>query len=180
MSPKRYPCGGFHRRSFLAAAAAPVLASSLEGIRLVSAAEPRGAANPLRLAEELKGKLGIPGPYPGRVVEVKNPAMIRNGEKSRDAIAQTVSRGLKELTGADDVVEAWRTFFEPGDVVGIKMNPVGNPLANTNAELMLEVIEGLKSAGVKTNDIFVYERYRSEFIGAGMHKAVPDGIKWGD
>ena len=44
---------------------------------------------------------------------------------------------------------------------------------------MLEVIEGLKAAGVKTNDIFVYDRYRGEFMDAGMHKAVPDGIKWG-
>ena len=32
---------------------------------------------------------------------------------------------------------------------------------------MLEVIEGLKSAGVKTKDIFVYDRYRGEFMDAG-------------
>ena len=91
--------------------------------------------------------------------------MIKDGVKNREAIKETVARGMKELTGADDAVEAWRTFFEPGDVVGIKMNPVGNPLANTSSELMLEVIEGLKSAGVKTGDMFVFERYRQEFIG---------------
>src|SRR5205823_2575930 len=96
-----------------------------------------------------------------------------------EAIQATVARGMKELTGADDAIEAWRSFFEPGDVVGIKMNPVGNPLANSSSELMLEVIEGLKAAGVKTKDIFVYERYRTMFMDAGMHKAVPDGIKWG-
>ena len=38
---------------------------------------------------------------------------------------------MKELTGADDAVEAWRTFFEPGDVVGIKMDPNGQPLRHT-------------------------------------------------
>jgi hypothetical protein len=58
------------------------------------------------------------------------------------------------------------------------MNPVGNPLANTSNELMWEVIEGLKAAGVKTRDIIVFERYRDEFIGAKMHEAVPDGIAW--
>ena len=72
---------------------------------------------------------------------------------------------MKDLTGADDAVEAWRTFFEPGDVVGIKMNPVGNPLANSSTELMLEVIEGLKSAGVKTKDMIVFERYKR-----GVHR----------
>jgi hypothetical protein len=83
-----------------------------------------------------------------------------------------------ELTGATDAVQAWRSFFEPGDVVGVKMNPVGNPLANSSNELMLEVIDGLKSAGVKTKDIVVFERYRDEFVGAKMHEAVPDGIAW--
>jgi hypothetical protein len=43
---------------------------------------------------------------------------------------------------------------------------------------MLEVIDGLRAAGVKDRDIIVFERYRSEFIGANMHKAVPDGIAW--
>ena len=58
------------------------------------------------------------------------------------------------------------------------MNPVGNPLANSSSELMLEVIEGLKAAGVKTKDIVVFERYRDEFITAKMHEAVPEGIEW--
>lgn len=169
---KQYPCGGPRRRDFLAAALA---LPALEGVRLVSASEPKGAADP----RKIEGKLGIPGPYPGRVIETRNPAMIKNGVRNAEAVRQTVGRGMKELTGADDAVQAWRGMFEPGDVVGVKMNPVGNPLANTSNELMIAVVEGLKSAGVKPGDIFVYERYRSEFIGAGMHKAVPDGVRWG-
>jgi uncharacterized protein (DUF362 family) len=164
-----YPCGGIGRREFLAAAALP----GLVGLN-VSAAEPKAVKTPTP-----PGKLGIPGPYPGVVVEARNPGMIQEGVRSREAIKATVARGLTELTGADDAVEAWRTFFEPGDVVGIKMNPVGNPLANTSSELMLEVIAGLKSAGVKMGDMFVFERYKQEFIGAGMHEAVPDGVRWG-
>jgi uncharacterized protein (DUF362 family) len=113
------------------------------------------------------------------VIEVRNPRMIKDGAKDREAIKQSLARGLRELTGADDAIEAWRTFFEPGDVVGIKMNPVGQPLAGTSGELLLEVIEGLKAAGVRPVDIFVYDRFRDNFMEAGMHKAVPEGIKWG-
>ena len=80
---------------------------------------------------------------------------------------------MKELTGADDAVEAWRRFFEPGDVVGIKVVPNGHPLAHSSPELMLEVIEGLKAAGVKTNDMFVYDRYRGEFMDAGCTRSSP-------
>src|SRR4051812_45762547 len=138
------PCGGFSRRRLLAGISA---LSALEGVRLVSAAEPQAAAKPAGIRE----KLGIPGPYPGRVIEVRNPGMIRGGVKSREPIQQSVARGMKELTGADDATEAWRSFFEPGDVVGIKVVPNGHPMAPTSPELVLEVIEGLKSAGVKTS-----------------------------
>ena len=172
MTPHRYPCGGPNRRHFLAAAAALPL---IEGVRRVSAAEPQTIASP----RAVDAKLGAPGPYPGRVIEARNSAMITKGVKNRSAIKQTLARGMKELTGAGDDVEAWRSMFEPGDVVGVKVVPNGFPLAHTSLELMLEVINGLKAAGVKTSDIFVYERYRSEFMDAGMHKAVPDGIEWG-
>ena len=105
--------------------------------------------------------------------------MIVGGVKNPQAIKTTLDRGLKELTGADDAVGAWRTFFEAGDVVGIKVVPNGQPYAHSSFELVLEVIEGLKSAGVKTSDMFVYDRYRGEFMDAGYHKIVPDGIRWG-
>lgn len=174
MSPKRYPCGTLARRDFLAAISAAPL---IEGVRLASAAaaEPRAAAG--RLIDP--AALGVPGPYPGRVVEVRNPALIRSGRRDRAAIKATLDRGLTELTGATDGVEGWRAFFEPGDVVGIKVVPNGHPQAPTSPELVLEVIEGLRSAGVKLADMFVYDRYRGEFMNAGYHKVLPDGVRWG-
>ncbi len=169
---KRYPCGGMRRRQFLAAGATAGAAAMLTANRL-SAASTEVATSPVS-----KAALGVPGPYPGKVVEARNPKMIQNDVKDQEAIGTTLGRALMGLTGAEDATEAWRTFFEPGDVVGIKMNPVGRPLANSSSELMLEVIEGLKSAGVKTQDMVVFERYLSEFVDAGMHKDVPDGIDW--
>jgi hypothetical protein len=164
---------GLGRRNFLAAAAAiPALVGA--PLTYVSAQEPRAAAG----KADADQKWGVPGPYPGVVVEVRNPQMIRNDMKNRAAIRDTVARGMKELTGATDSVEAWKSFFEPGDVVGVKMNPVGRPLANSSSELMLDVIDGLLAAGVKPKDIVVFERYREEFIAANMHLAVPDGIDW--
>jgi hypothetical protein len=168
MSPYRSTSAGcFSRRQLLAmSAAVPIFTAT--SISHVSAQEKAGS-NP---------KWGIPGPYPGRVVEIRNPRMIKNDVKNREEIRTALGRGIRELTGATDAVEAWRSFFEPGDVVGVKMNPVGNPLANTSSELLLEVIDGLKSAGVKMKDMIVFERYRDEFVTAKMHLAIPDGIAW--
>jgi len=64
-------------------------------------------------------------------------------------------------------------------VVGIKVVPNGQPYAHSSFELVLETIEGLKAAGVKPGDIFVYDRYRQEMLAAGYDKIVPEGIRWG-
>jgi uncharacterized protein (DUF362 family) len=168
----RYPCGTISRRHLLAGLSSAPL---IEGVRRVSASESKLLADPLFD----RTKLGVPGPFPGRVVETRNRGLSVNGKKNRDAFKSTLERGLKELTGADDAVEAWRSFFEPGDVVGIKVVPNGFPQAPTSPELILEVIEGLKSAGVKPKDMFVYDRYKSEFMTAGYQNILPKEIRWG-
>ena len=142
----------------------------IEGVRHVSAAA----------ATIDRDKLGSPGPFPGRVIEARNPAMIKAGVKNREAIKTTLAKGMTALTGATDSVEAWRSFFEPGDVVGVKVVPNGFPLAHTSYELMLRGDRRAQGGWAwKPSDIFVYDRYRSEFMGAKMHEAVPAGIKWG-
>jgi len=176
----RYPCSGLDRRAFLrtSAASVPLIAAFS---RSAASAEPQIAGTTTHQggAGLSASKLGAPGLYPGRVVEVKNPRMIVNGKRDSAAIKATMDRGIRELTGATDAVEGWKHFFEPGDVVGIKVVPNGQPHAHSSFEIVLEVIEKLKAAGVKTNDIFVYDRYRGEFMDAGYHKILPDGVRWG-
>ena len=87
-------------------------------------------------------------------------------------------KGMVELTGAPDWVAAWRQFFEPGDVVGIKLNPVGQPEVISSPEVLHEIIAGLRQAGVKAKDIVVYDRYRLQFLSAGYDKWLPEGVRW--
>jgi uncharacterized protein (DUF362 family) len=99
-----------------------------------------------------------------------------------------VNRGLCSLTGADYSGDAWRTFFGSGDVVGVKVNPVGFSRrkgcvgAISNPEVVIAVVKGLRSAGVKARDIIVFDRYANEFIEAGYEKLMRepalDGCRW--
>src|SRR5687767_4153267 len=73
----------------------------------------------------------MPGAHLGRVVEVRHPASIINDKPDRRVVAEMLRRGIMELTGAPDAVQGWRSLFERGDVVGVKVNPVGMPLAPT-------------------------------------------------
>ena len=83
----------FGRRRFLAAGAAiPALAGM--SLSHVSAQEPKAAAGKADPNE----KWGIPGPYPGRVIEVRNPRMIKNDVKDRDGDSSAVDAGHE---GAD-------------------------------------------------------------------------------
>jgi hypothetical protein len=66
--------------------------------------------------------LGIPGPYPGRVIAVEHTASIVSGNYQPEAIRQMMERGMTEITGASAWQDAWRTMFEKGDVVAIKMS----------------------------------------------------------
>jgi uncharacterized protein (DUF362 family) len=112
------------------------------------------------------------------VISVHHPSSIIAGEYQREPIQQVMHKGMMELTGAETPSEAWRVFFEPGDVVGVKLNPVGHPHVISAVEVLHEIVGGLKMAGVQPRDIVVYDRYRKSFLRAGFDKWLPDGVRW--
>lgn len=123
-------------------------------------------------------KGGIPGAFPGRVVAVERPGAVVERKYQREAVRGMINKGMMELTGAPSPQEAWKHFFEPSDVVGLKLNPVGQPYVISAPEVVQEIIEGLKMAGVPTKNIIAYDRYRREFLTAGFDKWLPEGVRW--
>ncbi|HKS97661.1 MAG TPA: DUF362 domain-containing protein [Terriglobia bacterium] len=141
-----------------------------------------GGAKALARAARTESKsvgshLGMPGLYKGRVVAVQDPGVLVSGHYQTEAVGRMMRAGMKELTGADGWADAWRQFFEPGDVVGIKVNPVGRPLVISDPTVLHEIIAGLESAGVKRQDIIVYDRYHKEFLEAGFDKWLPERVR---
>jgi len=129
-----------------------------------------------RAAEQTK--LGIPGPYRGRVVAVEHPGSVVNRKYQREAIRTMLSKGMMQLTGATDPVEAWRVFFDPADVVGIKINPVGQPYLISTPEVLQSIIECLERVGIKRKEIVVYDRYYAQFVSGGFAAWLPEGVRW--
>src|SRR5215472_11297543 len=92
---------------------------------IMGAASMRGLALGAQVASKSeRTKLSMPGLYRGRVVAVENAASIVANKYQAEPIREMMRRGMSELTGGT-WAEAWRQFFQPGDVVGIKVNPVG-------------------------------------------------------
>ena len=144
-------------------------------------------------------EFAMPGPYPGRVVEVYHPrAVVEIRDKkstvprqqiSREAVERMMDKGMCALTGADYPYEAWKRFFEPGDVIGIKLNPVGHrngryDLAESisNKEVVLETVRNLRQIGVPGRNIILFERYANEFVAAGyaelLREREMEGVRW--
>ncbi len=120
----------------------------------------------------------MPGPYPGKVVAVHHPACIVDGKYQARPIEDVMHKGMMELTGAPGWQDAWRVFFEAGDVVGIKVSPVGGPNLCSDALVLHQIIAGLREAGVKQSDIVVFNRYREEIRNTGIDKWLPEGMRW--
>jgi hypothetical protein len=120
--------------------------------------------------------LGLPGPYPGRVIAVEHPGAIVANAYQKQTIQQMMQRGMTELTQAPSWQDAWRTFFEKGDIVGIKVSPVGGPNLSSDASVLRSIIDGLNVAGVTNSNIVVFNRYDEEARVAGIDKWLPDGV----
>lgn len=122
--------------------------------------------------------LGMPGPYPGRVIAIEDTSCLASGVYQPDSIRKMVDRGMKELTGAPTGQDAWRSLFNSNDVVGIKVSPVGGPTLCSDASVLHAICDGLNQAGVPDTRIVVFNRYREEAMECGMDKWLRPGMRF--
>src|SRR5262245_40438433 len=183
------------RRAFLLGAGAGLAGGLGAGIALAPWSMKvrewaRGNAPAPQPVVPLAASLAMPGPYPGRVIEVHHPGAVDDRHViDRAAVRKMMDEGMCSLTGADHPFEAWKRFFEKDDVIGIKVNPVGKKGKRrdvagsiSNPEVLLEVVRNLREIGVPAKNIIVFERYANEFIDAGyaalMREREMDECRW--
>jgi len=102
-----------------------------------------------------------------RVISVKKAGIMHNDNPDPEKVQQMVDEGMFALSGKKTSANAWRSFFTPEDVVGIKINPIGGKKISTRPEVVNAIIRGLVSAGVKENNIIVWDRFEKHLVQAG-------------
>jgi hypothetical protein len=117
----------------------------------------------------------MPGLFPSRVVAVKHSGASVNMAYQTAPIQNIIRRGMMELTGQSNYIAAWRTLFQPGDTVGIKVNPCWIPAVTTSPACLLEILSGLLLAGVSPSNIIIYERY--EYLLSFIKGWLPAWVK---
>jgi len=159
------------RRAFLGLLASAPLASAASdektpSYRVASAYAP--AAVP-----------GMPGPYPGQVVSVKAGASVDATTSVADpeVVREMMARGMCALTGERSAPGAWRRFFEPSDVVGIKVNCGGHPWVVSSHEIVTEAVRQLMAVGVAPSRIVLYERFQNQLDAVDYAPHLPAGVR---
>jgi len=121
----------------------------------------------------------MPGAFPGRVIAVKSDKCVdtttntANDQVVRDMMAQ----GMRALTGATTTTDAWRRFFTPSDVVGIKVNCGGYPNCISAYEIVAETVRQLMALGIPVSQMYVYERYQNQMDECNYAAHVPQGVQ---
>ncbi len=160
-----------HRRTFVRLLAAAPLVRNLQ----VPAGLP-----PLKIVSRYAPAAvpGMPGPHRGRVVSVRSDRSldVATGQADAAVVREMMARGMRTLTGAASVGEAWRQFFTPADVVGIKVNCGGYPHAVSAYEIVAECVRQLQDVGVPAAQVYVYERFQNQLDEVNYAPHLPPGV----
>ena len=118
----------------------------------------------------------IPGPFPGRVVQVTDPKSLVDDTVDAAVVREMMAEGITKLTGKS-LQESFGLFFTKDDVVGLKVNPVGAPLINTRHEVVDAAIRWLVDGGLPKRNIVIWDRFDMMLTDAGFTAANFPGVR---
>ena len=178
------------RRKFVKLLASTPLVSSLAAENSLSETKPHIVTTPhveparvvpkFKIATPFKPAAvpGMPGPYPGRVVSVKaQNSLSEDGLKFNDeVIREMMERGMRALTGEKQTIDAWRHFFKPDDVVGLKVNAGGRPWVVSSPPIVVETVRNLMAVGIKPANIYLFERFSDQLDEINYAQYLPPEV----
>ena len=126
----------------------------------------------------------VPGRRKSRVVVVHDGgaspgAGLDNADLDQEVVRRMVAQGILALTGAPDLKSAWRSIIpDRSKKVAIKVNCQIKGIF-TKQKVVWPVVEGLIAAGVKADNIIIYDMTDKAFELAGFRRNTGAGVKVG-
>jgi hypothetical protein len=166
--------GPLNRRDFIRVGGAAAGLGLLAGRSLAAAAQAAPQAAPAKPATNVADALkvrrtatSLPGPLPGRVIEVRNPVSVSGPSVDAAAVRTMFEKGLTTLTGKS-LRASFDLLFTPKDIVGIKVNPVGPGLISTRPEVVDAIVGWLVASGLPKANIVIWDRFDFMLKDAGF------------
>jgi uncharacterized protein (DUF362 family) len=98
-----------------------------------------------------------------KVVRVESAAVWKGEQRDPELVREMVHEGLVALTGEKTPEAAWKAVLQPGTKVGLKINLLGRPRVYTAPEITDVVAAGALLAGVRPQDLTIWDRYADHF-----------------
>jgi uncharacterized protein (DUF362 family) len=84
-----------------------------------------------------------------------------------DVVQRMVDEAVCAVTGREKRDEAWAALIKPEDVVGLKVNTLAGWAASTSVEVTDAVAAGCVGAGVKPENVIIWDRWDPDLIKGG-------------
>ena len=110
----------------------------------------------------------MPGLYPGKVVKSFNPNSVVDDLPIESVAYEMLAKSMLLLTGQESVAQAWRLFVQPDEVIGLKVNPIGESLLSTSHAVVQSVVKQLVEAGIPKKQIVIWDRRGEQLEEAGF------------
>jgi uncharacterized protein (DUF362 family) len=115
-----------------------------------------------------RSERSMPGKYPGAVVRVNNSQSVANGKIAADTLPAMLEAGICSLTGFKDPRDAWRQFVNPGEYIGLKVNPVAGKQLSTSVALTQALVQQLEKAGIHRKHLIIWDRREPQLEECGF------------
>ena len=79
-----------------------------------------------------------------------------------------LDRAMHALFDRDNPIDTWKKLVRPGELVGLKVNALGGRGFSSNLQLVEAICQRLQEAGIKANDIVVWDRDSDEMEHSGF------------
>ena len=104
-----------------------------------------------------------------RVAYLENPNLLNNYDPKPDAVKKAVASLLSTLTGEDKPADAWKELgLSPDDTVAVKIAALGDARTSTSQEVITAVTDSLKDAGIKPENIILWDRVERDMSRSGF------------
>lgn len=103
-----------------------------------------------------------------KVVIVRNEN-VRNkdGEIVKDVLKDMLGSAIKELSGENQVNDAWKQYFDEDETVGIKINTLAGLRMTTHQELTYLIADSLADIGIDPENIIIWDKADRDLRSAG-------------
>ena len=110
----------------------------------------------------------MPGLWPGKVVKAFNSNSVVDDVPVESVAYEMLAKSMIYLTGQKSVTEAWKQFVKPNEIIGLKVNPIGEALLSTSHAVVQSVIKQLEEAGISRKQIVIWDRRGEQLKEAGF------------